>query len=47
MDLQIRPQSALTAFKALLPSADYSAERSGRVWHWQPVADSNGRLGNV
>jgi hypothetical protein len=40
--LEIRPQSAFTAFRALLPSANYSAEWSGRVW--QPSADSNGHL---
>jgi hypothetical protein len=39
---EIRPQSAFTAFRALLPSANYSAEWSG--WEWQPVADSNGRM---
>ncbi len=40
--LEIRPQSAFSAFGALLPSANYSAEWSG--WVWQPSADSNGRL---
>ncbi len=40
--LKIRPQSAFTAFRALLPSANSSAEWSGRVW--QPSADSNVRL---
>jgi hypothetical protein len=40
--LDIRPQSAFTAFRALLLSANYSAERSGQVW--QPAADSNVRL---
>jgi len=33
------PQSAFSAFRALLPSANYSAEWSG--WVWQPSADSN------
>ncbi len=37
--------SALFAFKALLPSADYSALRSGRVW--QPSADCNGHLAQL
>ncbi len=36
------PQSAFSAFRALLPSANYSAERSSRVR--QPSADSNGLL---
>ncbi len=36
------PQSAFTAFRALLPFENYSAEWSG--WVWQPSADSNGRL---
>ncbi len=36
--LEIRPQSAFTAFRALLPSADYSAEWSSQVW--QPAADN-------
>ncbi len=40
--LEIRPQSAFSAFRALLPSANYSAEWSGRVW--QTSADSNGCL---
>ncbi len=40
--LEIRHQSAFSAFRALLPSANYSAEWSGRVW--QPSADSNGLL---
>ncbi len=39
--LEIRPQSAFTAFMALLPSANKSAEWSGRLW--QLFADSNGR----
>jgi hypothetical protein len=30
--LEIRPQSAFSAFRALLPSANYSAEWSGPVW---------------
>ncbi len=38
----IRHQSAFTAFRAFLPSKNYSAEWSGRVW--QPSADSNGHL---
>jgi hypothetical protein len=29
--MEIRPQSAFTAFRALLPSASYSAELSGQV----------------
>jgi hypothetical protein len=29
--LEIRPQSAFSAFRALLPPANYSAERSGQV----------------
>jgi hypothetical protein len=29
--LESRPQSALTAFRAFLPSANYSVELSGRV----------------
>ncbi len=40
--LEIRPQSAFSTFRALQPSANYSAEWSGRVW--QPSADSNGLL---
>ncbi len=40
--LEIRPQSAFSTFRALLPSAIYSAELSGQVW--QPSADSNGLL---
>jgi hypothetical protein len=40
--LEIRPQSVFTAFMALLPSANYSSELTGRVW--QPSAESNGRL---
>jgi hypothetical protein len=40
--MEIRPQSAFTAFTAHLPSASYSAELSGQVW--QPAADSNGYL---
>ncbi len=40
LGLEIRPLSAFSAFRALLPSANYSAEWSGRVW--QPSADSNG-----
>ncbi len=39
-----RPHSAFTDFRALLPSANYSAEWFG--WVWQPAADSNGRLAN-
>ncbi len=35
--LEIRPQSAFSAFRVLLPSANYSAEWPGRVW--QPSAD--------
>jgi hypothetical protein len=31
-----------SAFRALLLSTNYSAERSGRVW--QPAAENNGRL---
>ncbi len=38
--LEIRPQGALTAFKALLPCAKYFAEWFKRVW--QPDADNNG-----
>jgi hypothetical protein len=37
--LEIMPQSAFTAFRALLPSANYFAGWSGRVL--QPLADSN------
>ena len=40
--LEIRPQSAFSGFRALLSSANYSAEWSG--WVWQPSADSNGLL---
>jgi hypothetical protein len=40
--LEIRPQSAFTAFRVLLPSANYGAEWSVGVW--QPSADSNGHL---
>jgi len=40
--LKARPQSAFTAFRALLPSASYSAEWSGGVC--QPVADKNDHL---
>ncbi len=40
--LEIRPKSAFTAFRALLPSANYSAEWSGPVW--QPTADIKGHL---
>ncbi len=40
--LEIRPQGALSAFRPLLPSANYSGEWSGLVW--QPFADSNGLL---
>ncbi len=43
--LEIRPQSALTSFRALLPSTNFSAKWSGRVW--LPSADSNGRLVHV
>jgi len=42
--LEIRPQNAFTAFRALLPSENYSAEWSGRVWLWQLPADRNSRL---
>ncbi len=35
--LDIRPQSAIAAFRALLLSANYSAEWSGR--EWQPAAE--------
>ncbi len=41
--LEIRLRSAFTAFRALLPSANYSAEWSGRVW--QPFAYSIGSFG--
>ncbi len=44
--LEIRPQSVFTAFRALLPSANYSAEVSGRVWR-QPAANTNGRLEHI
>ena len=40
--LEIRPQSAFSAFRALMLSANYSAKWSG--WVWQPSADSNGLL---
>jgi hypothetical protein len=40
--LEFGPQSAFTTFRAFLPSANYYAEWSGRVWH--PAADSNGSL---
>ncbi len=40
--LEMRPQSAFSAFMGFLPSANYSAEWSGRVW--QPSANSNGLL---
>ncbi len=39
---EFRRQSAFTAFRGLLPSANYSAEWSG--WVWQPAADSNSCL---
>ncbi len=42
ISLETRPESAFTTFRALLPSADKSTERSVRVW--QPSADSNGHL---
>jgi hypothetical protein len=41
----LRPQSAFTDFRSLLPSANNSAEWSGRVW--QPSADSNGHLEHI
>ncbi len=40
--LEIRPQRAFSSFRVLLPSANYSAQWSGRVW--QPSADSNDLL---
>ncbi len=40
--VEIRPQSAFIAFRVLLPSANNSADWSGRVW--QPSADNNGHL---
>ncbi len=40
--LEIRLQSAFTAFRALLSSVGYSARWFGRVW--QPSADCNSRL---
>ncbi len=40
--LEIRPQSTFIAPRMLLPSANYSAEWSYRVW--QPSADNNGNL---
>jgi hypothetical protein len=40
--VEIRPQSAFLAFRVLLPSANNSADWSGRVW--QPSADNNGHL---
>jgi hypothetical protein len=40
--LEIRPQSAFSDLRVLLPSANYSAEWSG--WVWQSSADSNGLL---
>jgi hypothetical protein len=40
--LEIRPQSAFSAFRALQPSANYFAEWSGRVW--QLSADGNGLM---
>ncbi len=40
--LEIRTQSGFAAFRALLPSANYSAEWSGRVW--QPTSDCNCHL---
>ncbi len=38
--IEIRLQDALTAFRALLPSAKYLAEWSGRVW--EADAENNG-----
>ncbi len=38
--LEVRPQSAFYSLRALLPSANYSAEWSGQVW--QLSADRNG-----
>ncbi len=40
--LEIRPQSAFSAFRELLPSGNYSIEWYGQVW--QPSADDNGLL---
>ncbi len=40
--LEIRSQSSFSAFRALLPSAIYSAWWSGQ--EWQPCADRNGLL---
>ncbi len=40
--LEMPKSASFTAFRALLPSANYSAEWSGRVW--QPAENSNGRL---
>ncbi len=40
--LKIRSQSSFSAFRALLPSANYSAWWSGQ--EWQPCADSYGLL---
>jgi hypothetical protein len=45
ISLEIRPQSLFTAFRALQPSANYSAEWSGRVW--LPAADSNDLLAHI
>ncbi len=42
--LEIRPESAFSAFRALLPSENHSAEWSG--WVRQPSADSNHLLGH-
>ncbi len=41
-DLEIKPQSASTVFRAFLPSANYSAEWSAQMW--QRIAESNGCL---
>ncbi len=42
---EIWPQSAFAAFRAMLPSANNSAEWSGRVW--QPSEDRNGHLAHI
>ncbi len=38
--LEIRSQSVFTALRALLPSANYTAEWSGRVWQLAEWADT-------
>jgi hypothetical protein len=43
--LKVKLQSAFNAFRDLLPSANNSAEWSGRVW--QPPANTNGCLAHL